>query len=173
MAAAVESAKSRRARRADPPPQFSDPEQAGESASPHRLFCAPGRAHFLGGVSPLYTRHGEMLAAPQGPPGRCTGDSDAQSPTCVPNRVKSTTVLRASFGQVFKAPLLYQLYSNHGNRTLQPETANSWATFKATEQLSIKSHPARVCSEADGAAVRGTWANYLPGRQVSAHAAGE
>jgi len=36
------------------------------------------------------------------------------------------TILRASFGQGFKAPALYQLYSNYGNRALQPETANSW-----------------------------------------------
>jgi vitamin B12 transporter len=36
------------------------------------------------------------------------------------------TVLRASFGQGFKAPALYQLYSNYGNHALQPETANSW-----------------------------------------------
>jgi vitamin B12 transporter len=36
------------------------------------------------------------------------------------------TVLRSSFGQGFKAPALYQLYSNYGNRALQPETANSW-----------------------------------------------
>ena len=37
------------------------------------------------------------------------------------------TVLRASFGQGFKAPALYQLYSSYGNAALQPETANSWA----------------------------------------------
>src|SRR5882672_11819030 len=36
------------------------------------------------------------------------------------------TVLRASFGQGFKAPSLYQLYSNYGNKALQPEFANSW-----------------------------------------------
>jgi vitamin B12 transporter len=36
------------------------------------------------------------------------------------------TVVRASFGQGFKAPSLYQLYSNYGNQALQPETANSW-----------------------------------------------
>jgi vitamin B12 transporter len=36
------------------------------------------------------------------------------------------TILRASFGQGFKAPSLYQLYSNYGNQALQPETANSW-----------------------------------------------
>ncbi|MBV8306860.1 MAG: TonB-dependent receptor [Gammaproteobacteria bacterium] len=38
------------------------------------------------------------------------------------------TILRASFGQGFKAPSLYQLYSNYGNLALQPETANSWDT---------------------------------------------
>jgi len=36
------------------------------------------------------------------------------------------TILRASFGQGFKAPSLYQLYSSYGNRALQPEKANSW-----------------------------------------------
>lgn len=38
------------------------------------------------------------------------------------------TLLRASFGQGFKAPSLYQLYSNYGDKTLQPEQANSWDT---------------------------------------------
>jgi vitamin B12 transporter len=36
------------------------------------------------------------------------------------------TILRASFGQGFKAPSLYQLYTVYGNPALQPETANSW-----------------------------------------------
>lgn len=36
------------------------------------------------------------------------------------------TILRASFGQGFKAPTLYQLYSQYGNTALQPEQANSW-----------------------------------------------
>lgn len=34
------------------------------------------------------------------------------------------TVLRASFGQGFKAPSLYQLYSPYGNGGLRPETSN-------------------------------------------------
>ena len=38
----------------------------------------------------------------------------------------SHTVLRASFGQGFKAPSLYQLYSQYGNVALQPEQAHSW-----------------------------------------------
>jgi len=36
------------------------------------------------------------------------------------------TVLRTSLGQGFKAPALYQLYSNYGNRALEPEKAVSW-----------------------------------------------
>jgi vitamin B12 transporter len=36
------------------------------------------------------------------------------------------TVLRASVGQGFKAPSLYQLFSNYGNRALQPEQSVSW-----------------------------------------------
>jgi len=37
-----------------------------------------------------------------------------------------TTILRASFGQGFKAPSLYQLYSPYGNLALRPEEANGW-----------------------------------------------
>jgi vitamin B12 transporter len=36
------------------------------------------------------------------------------------------TILRASFGQGFKAPSLYQLYSPYGNLALKPETADGW-----------------------------------------------
>jgi vitamin B12 transporter len=36
------------------------------------------------------------------------------------------TILRASFGQGFKAPSLYQLYSPYGNLSLRPELANGW-----------------------------------------------
>jgi vitamin B12 transporter len=36
------------------------------------------------------------------------------------------TVLRASFGQGFKAPSLYELYSEYGNTALRPEEANGW-----------------------------------------------
>lgn len=36
------------------------------------------------------------------------------------------TILRASFGQGFKAPTLYQLYSPYGNTRLKPEEADSW-----------------------------------------------
>lgn len=35
-------------------------------------------------------------------------------------------ILRASYGEAFKAPSLYQLYTNAGFRALDPETAKSW-----------------------------------------------
>lgn len=36
------------------------------------------------------------------------------------------TTLRASYGEGFKAPTLYQLYGDYGNTLLQPESAKSW-----------------------------------------------
>jgi vitamin B12 transporter len=41
-------------------------------------------------------------------------------------RVGSGTILRASYGEGFKAPTLYQLYSFYGNEKLRPETAQSY-----------------------------------------------
>jgi vitamin B12 transporter len=38
----------------------------------------------------------------------------------------SDTVLRASWGQGFKAPTLYQLYSDYFNHDLQPEQSHGW-----------------------------------------------
>lgn len=38
----------------------------------------------------------------------------------------TTTILRASWGQGFKAPSLYQLYSPYGNLNLQPERSHDW-----------------------------------------------
>ncbi len=37
-----------------------------------------------------------------------------------------TTLLRASYDQGFKAPSLYQLFSDYGSATLQPERARGW-----------------------------------------------
>ncbi|MEI9926877.1 MAG: TonB-dependent receptor [Sphingomonas sp.] len=36
------------------------------------------------------------------------------------------TVIRAGYGEGFKAPTLYQLYSQYGNLTLDPERARGW-----------------------------------------------
>ncbi len=41
-------------------------------------------------------------------------------------RPTDTTIIRASFGEGFKAPTLYQLGSYYGNRALKPETAKSY-----------------------------------------------
>jgi vitamin B12 transporter len=38
----------------------------------------------------------------------------------------SDTTVRSSFSQGFKAPSLYQLYSDYGNRALRPEAGESW-----------------------------------------------
>ena len=40
--------------------------------------------------------------------------------------LKTGTVLRASYGEGFKAPTLYQLFSEFGNQALDPERANGW-----------------------------------------------
>ncbi len=41
-------------------------------------------------------------------------------------QVSSMTIIRASYGEGFKAPTLYQLYSFYGNKALKPETAQSY-----------------------------------------------
>lgn len=37
-----------------------------------------------------------------------------------------TTIVRASYGEGFKAPTLYQLFSDYGNESLAPEQAEGW-----------------------------------------------
>jgi len=41
-------------------------------------------------------------------------------------RLSTGTVLRASYGEGFKAPTLYQLFSEYGNVALDPEEAKGW-----------------------------------------------
>lgn len=41
-------------------------------------------------------------------------------------RLQTGTVLRASYGEGFKAPTLYQLFSEYGNTALDPERAKGW-----------------------------------------------
>jgi len=40
--------------------------------------------------------------------------------------VTNSTILRTSYGDGFKAPTLYQLFSQYGNESLQPESAHAW-----------------------------------------------
>jgi vitamin B12 transporter len=49
-------------------------------------------------------------------------------------RPTDTTIIRASYGEGFKAPTLYQLGSFYGNRALKPETAKSY-DFGIEQQL--------------------------------------
>lgn len=44
------------------------------------------------------------------------------------------TILRASFGEGFKTPTLFQLYSDYGNTELKPESSDSW-DFGLTQRL--------------------------------------
>ena len=41
-------------------------------------------------------------------------------------KLPTGTLIRASYGEGFKAPTLYQLYSDYGTQTLQPERAEGW-----------------------------------------------
>ncbi|MEN3748188.1 TonB-dependent receptor [Sphingomonas sp. HF-S3] len=41
-------------------------------------------------------------------------------------RLPTDTILRASYGEGFKAPTLYQLFSEYGNVALDPEQARGW-----------------------------------------------
>lgn len=50
----------------------------------------------------------------------------------------SGTTLRASYGEGFKAPTLYQLYSNYGTRSLAPETARNYDV--GVEQSFLQHH---------------------------------
>jgi vitamin B12 transporter len=63
------------------------------------------------------------------------------------------TILRASFGKGFKAPTLYQLYSQYGNAALAPEQADSW-------DAGIEHH------FDGGAAVSATWFNRETENQI-------
>ncbi len=40
--------------------------------------------------------------------------------------LRTGTVLRASYGEAFKAPTLFQLFSDFGNQALRPEAATGW-----------------------------------------------
>lgn len=42
--------------------------------------------------------------------------------------VAPATLLRASYGEGFKAPTLYQLFSEYGNSSLEPESGHGWDT---------------------------------------------
>ncbi len=49
------------------------------------------------------------------------------------------TLIRANYDEGFKAPSLYQLYSDYGNTTLRPETAKGW-------EVGLERHLGKVLS---------------------------
>jgi len=55
-----------------------------------------------------------------------TFGSDSSARAAVAWSVAENTVLRATYGEGFKAPSLYQLYSEYGNTALAPEEAEGW-----------------------------------------------
>ena len=55
-----------------------------------------------------------------------TFGSDTSSQAAVAWSATESTTLRASYGEGFKAPTLYQLYSEFGNPALDPEESNDW-----------------------------------------------
>jgi vitamin B12 transporter len=54
------------------------------------------------------------------------GDATTASANAVYSPNAGATTLRASYGEGFKAPSLYQLYGDFGTRTLSPEKAKGW-----------------------------------------------
>lgn len=57
------------------------------SVSPQAVFlCAPGRAHSLGGESPLHARQGEVLARGKGVAGDCESEGSPRQSAGLTNR---------------------------------------------------------------------------------------
>lgn len=54
------------------------------------------------------------------------GSNTTVSANAVYSPNDGATTVRASFGEGFKAPSLYQLFGDYGNTALQPETSKSW-----------------------------------------------
>src|SRR5579859_2918007 len=50
------------------------------------FICAPGRAHLLGGASPLHTRHGEVLAEGKGVLGDWESEGSSRQSAGATNR---------------------------------------------------------------------------------------
>jgi vitamin B12 transporter len=55
-----------------------------------------------------------------------TFGDDTSAQFAVAWSVTDTTTLRASYGEGFKAPTLFQLFSEYGTATLQPEESEDW-----------------------------------------------
>jgi vitamin B12 transporter len=54
------------------------------------------------------------------------GDHTSFRTTIAYNHQPTGTILRANFGEGFRAPSLFQLYSSFGNESLKPEVSSGW-----------------------------------------------
>src|ERR1700689_4156677 len=74
-------------------------ENVFPTAGRHSLFCAPGRAHSLGGGSPLHSRHGQVLAEGNGFPGDWESEGSSRQSAGATNRKR---IEAASWGKQAK-----------------------------------------------------------------------
>jgi vitamin B12 transporter len=103
------------------------------TASPSQFDPRPAPARAKVEIGGLYAQaHGEIVPGVALTAGVRRDDHDTFGDHTVGQAAlawslnKGATVLRASFGQGFKAPTLYQLYSPYGNLALEPESADAW-----------------------------------------------
>jgi vitamin B12 transporter len=93
----------------------------GGPATKANVSIASGYGQITGQVLPNLTLTGGVRYDAQSTFGdHVTGQASAAYV------VRPGAILRASFGQGFKAPSLYQLYSPYGALSLRPEEANGW-----------------------------------------------
>ena len=71
------------------------------------------------------------------------------------------TTLRASYGEGFKAPTLFQLYSFYGNRRLDPETARSFDV--GLQQSLLGGRAVALAGEAEAQVASGQTKDHLEG----------
>ena len=103
------------------------------SASPSAFDPNPAATHAKAGLDGIYAQvQGEIVSGLTITAGLrrdshdTFGDKTLGQLAAAWSLNDGNTILRASFGQGFKAPTLYQLYSEYGNPTLAPEEADGW-----------------------------------------------
>src|SRR6266542_4662518 len=71
------------------------------------FFRAPGRAHALGGESPLHTRQGEVLAEGKGVAGDCESEGSPRQSAGLTNRKRIEAVSRGEAAKKVEARYLH------------------------------------------------------------------
>ncbi|MDO9430934.1 MAG: TonB-dependent receptor, partial [Phenylobacterium sp.] len=103
------------------------------TASPSAFDPSPAATHAKAGIDGIYAQvQGEIVSGLTLTAGLrrdshdTFGDKTLGQLAAAWSLNDGNTILRASFGQGFKAPTLYQLYSEYGNTALAPEEADGW-----------------------------------------------